>query len=227
MATSDDTCSAERQPTPVPLSVGAHLDASEGTCLMELVSVVAAEPWSDRPSCTHPLVAHLARLVNDALSDGARQELRGLVPSLVGAASEDPSAYASVAHACTEHALRVGTSPLLVHFHRVAQRQLAAPGGPSGAPVVRPGPLRRSRVLRMPPRVFRRGPALRAVEAAVDVCARAEGAARDAALTTLLSRGLAAVGETASLATTPTPATGEDGQVTPTDRTAMSTHVGR
>lgn len=215
MATIDDTGSAERQPTPIPLSVGAHLDASEGTCLMELVSVVAAEPWSDRPSCTHPLVAHLARLVNDALSDGARQELRGLVPSLAGAASEDPSAYAAVAHACTEHALRVGTSPLLVHFHRVAQRQLAAPGGP-GAPV-----------LRMPPRVFRRGPALRAVEAAVDVCARAEGAARDAALTTLLSRGLAAVGGPANPAPTPSPATGEDGPVSPAGRTAMSTHVAR
>lgn len=225
MTTSDDTRQAERQPTPVPLSIGAHLDAAEGTCLMELVSVVAAEPWSDRPSCTHPLVAHLARLVNDALSDGARQELRGLVPSLAGATSEDPSAYASVAHACTEHALTVGTSPLLVHFHRVAQRQQAAPGGPAGAPVLRPGPHRRSRILRLPARVFRRGPAFRAVEAAVDVCARGEGDARDAALIALLSRGLAAVGGPVNRAPTLRQAMGEGGQVSPAERTAISTHI--
>jgi hypothetical protein len=35
-------------------------------CLMEAVAQHTGQPWSDHPSCSHPLVAHVARLVNDA-----------------------------------------------------------------------------------------------------------------------------------------------------------------
>jgi hypothetical protein len=64
----------EARPVQV-FSVGAHLVPADGACLMEAVSQAAGEPWSDTPACTHPLLSHLARLVNDASSDQGRQEL--------------------------------------------------------------------------------------------------------------------------------------------------------
>ena len=43
------------------LSSGSH-DAEQGeACVMEYVSMLAGEEWSDRPECTHPLLAHEAR----------------------------------------------------------------------------------------------------------------------------------------------------------------------
>jgi hypothetical protein len=51
---------------------------------MEFASFLAGERWSDHPSCTHPLLAQLARQVNDHLSDGDRQRLVQLVPLVVG-----------------------------------------------------------------------------------------------------------------------------------------------
>ena len=56
---------------------------------MELASFLAGERWSDHPACTHPLLARLARLVNDYTSDAERQHLVGLVPSVVGLTSDD------------------------------------------------------------------------------------------------------------------------------------------
>jgi hypothetical protein len=51
---------------------------------MELVSYLAGERWSDHPACTHPLLAALARSVNDASSDVARPQLAPLIPAVVG-----------------------------------------------------------------------------------------------------------------------------------------------
>lgn len=66
------------------LSRGKHRNPRKGACFMELASVLADEPWSDAPRCTHPLLASLARLVNDASSDDSRSELAVLVPDVVG-----------------------------------------------------------------------------------------------------------------------------------------------
>ena len=66
------------------LSRGKHRSARRGACFMEMASVLANEPWSDRPSCTHPLLADLARLVNDNTSDQNRGELALLIPSVIG-----------------------------------------------------------------------------------------------------------------------------------------------
>jgi len=52
---------------------------------MEFASFLAGERWSDHPSCTHPLLAQLARQVNDSLEDAGRQRLVPLIPSVVGA----------------------------------------------------------------------------------------------------------------------------------------------
>jgi hypothetical protein len=56
---------------------------------MEFASYLAGERWSDHPACTHPLLARLARLVNDYTSDAGRQHLVPLIPSVVGLTSDD------------------------------------------------------------------------------------------------------------------------------------------
>ena len=57
------------------LRAGWHLGPDDGTCLMEHVSQVAGLKFTDTPRCTDPLLAALAQLVNDAVSDRARPQL--------------------------------------------------------------------------------------------------------------------------------------------------------
>jgi hypothetical protein len=71
------------------LGRGKHRNPRKGACFMEFASYLAGERWSDHPSCTHPLLARLARLINDYTSDAERQHLVGLVPSVVGLTSDD------------------------------------------------------------------------------------------------------------------------------------------
>ena len=71
------------------LSRGRHRSPRRGACFMELASVLAGERWSDHPSCTHPLLAEVARRVNDRVNDAERQELLLLVPSVVGRRGDD------------------------------------------------------------------------------------------------------------------------------------------
>lgn len=79
-----------RIPDGIPvLSPGRHRTPRRGACFMELASVLAGERWSDHPSCTHPLLAHLARLVNDYTGDDGRQQLAPLIPSVVGRRGND------------------------------------------------------------------------------------------------------------------------------------------
>ena len=66
------------------LSRGKHRRPSKGGCFMELASFLAGERWSDHPGCTHPLLAALARHVNDLTSDAARPRLAPLIPSVIG-----------------------------------------------------------------------------------------------------------------------------------------------
>ena len=66
------------------LSRGKHRTPRKGACFMEMASVLAGERWSDHPSCTHPLLGYLARLVNDETSDRHRGDLATLIPSVVG-----------------------------------------------------------------------------------------------------------------------------------------------
>jgi hypothetical protein len=66
------------------LSRGKHRNPRRGACFMEMASVLADEPWSDRPRCTDPLLAQLARLVNDHTSDARRGDLVTLIPDVVG-----------------------------------------------------------------------------------------------------------------------------------------------
>ncbi|WP_205303069.1 hypothetical protein [Nonomuraea montanisoli] len=82
---------------------------------MELASYLAGERWSDHPACTHPLLAALARLVNDNTSDDNRGRLIELVPSIIGLAGDDLRLDAQISLRCATTALPVAA----------AERQLA------------------------------------------------------------------------------------------------------
>lgn len=87
------------------LAKGKHRSPAEGGCFMEFASWMAGERWSDHPSCTHPLLASLARLVNDAVTDYHRPQLAPLVPAVVGLAHDDLHVDALVARRCALIAL--------------------------------------------------------------------------------------------------------------------------
>jgi hypothetical protein len=93
-------------PDAVPvLSRGKHRNPSKGACFMELASFLAGEKWSDHPACTHPLLAALARLVNDCTTDAGRSRLVVHIPSVIGLTSNDP-------HVDVRIALRAATTAL-------------------------------------------------------------------------------------------------------------------
>ena len=66
------------------LTAGRHRGPRQGACFMEFASFLAGERWSDHPACTHPLVAALARDVNDLTTDPARDDLMPLVTRVIG-----------------------------------------------------------------------------------------------------------------------------------------------
>lgn len=89
------------------LSRGKHRNARKGACFMEFASYLAGERWSDHPKCTHPLLAEVARLVNDHTSDENRTELVELVPSVIGLTSDDLVVDVLIALRCARAALPV------------------------------------------------------------------------------------------------------------------------
>lgn len=97
------------------LSRGRHRNPKRGACFMELASFLAGERWSDHPACTHPLLAALARLVNDNTGDANRGKLVQLVPSIIGLTSDDLRVDATIALRCATSAPPVAA----------AERQLA------------------------------------------------------------------------------------------------------
>jgi hypothetical protein len=77
---------------------------------MEMASYLAGERWSDHPRCTHPLVAMVARLVNDHTSDDNRGRLAGLIPAVIGLTTTDPRADVRIALRCATAALPIASA---------------------------------------------------------------------------------------------------------------------
>jgi hypothetical protein len=92
------------------LSAGRHRNAKRGACFMEYASYLAGERWSDRPACTHPTIAALARLVNDLTSDAERSGLGILIPSVVGLNGDDPRLPTILAVLAASSALPIASS---------------------------------------------------------------------------------------------------------------------
>ncbi|HEX6673722.1 MAG TPA: hypothetical protein VF486_01665 [Actinomycetes bacterium] len=77
---------------------------------MELASLLAGERWSDHPACTHPLLAAVARHVNDYTSDAGRPRLAGLIPSVIGLTGDDLHIDARIALRSATMALPVAAA---------------------------------------------------------------------------------------------------------------------
>jgi hypothetical protein len=71
----------------VRLSQGKHRDPDHGVCVMELSSMLAGEPFSDRPRCVCPVIAAFLRAYNDAIDDDRRQDLYRFAALAVGTRS--------------------------------------------------------------------------------------------------------------------------------------------
>ena len=89
------------------LSRGKHRNPRKGACFMEFASLLAGERWSDHPACTHPLLAAVARHVNDHTSDAGRARLAGLIPSVIGLTGDDLHIDARIALGSATMALPV------------------------------------------------------------------------------------------------------------------------
>jgi hypothetical protein len=114
------------------LSRGKHRNARKGACFMEFASYLAGEPWSDHPACTHPLLAGVARDVNDCTTDAGRARLAPLIPSVIGLTPDDPHVVPRVTARCIHHALPVVSQErqyILAVALLVGERHLAALDG--------------------------------------------------------------------------------------------------
>lgn len=63
---------------------------------MEFASYLAGERWSDHPACTDPVLASLARAVNDGVQDDRRDELVVDIPRVIGLRAEGKTAEAAM-----------------------------------------------------------------------------------------------------------------------------------
>jgi hypothetical protein len=65
---------------------GKHVAPDQGVCVMELASMLAGEPFSDRPACVDPVLAGFLRAYNDTIDDRRRQDLYAIASRVVGTA---------------------------------------------------------------------------------------------------------------------------------------------
>ncbi|GAA4087677.1 hypothetical protein [Nonomuraea soli] len=191
------------------LSRGRHRNPRRGACFMELASYLAGERWSDHPACTHPLLAALARLVNDNTTDARRGELVTLVPSIIGLTGDDLRIDATLSLRCATTALPVAAAErqlalavsVLAAEEMLARLDGRAPGrlGDAGRRAMDQVPLaaeyarRFSRAARITDKGFRKYAAPNAVQLSVVGIAQACVSDPDALLKGLLTDAIADV----------------------------------
>ena len=94
----------DRLPAGLPvLRKGSHAHWRQGACLMEYVSVLAGEPFSDHPRCVDRLLVHLGWIINDTAGDEVRAPLPELAPRLIGTAGADPVVAPTLVAACCRY----------------------------------------------------------------------------------------------------------------------------
>jgi hypothetical protein len=74
-------------------------------CVLEFVSKLAKEPWTDHPSCVHPTLGSIARAVHDNSSRAGRRGLLPLAPSFLGTAQPGFEISARLVALCVSTAL--------------------------------------------------------------------------------------------------------------------------
>ena len=68
----------------VRLLPGKHHSPDSGACVMELASMIAGEPFTDRPATSCRVIAALLRGYNDSVGGDQRQQLRRFASDVVG-----------------------------------------------------------------------------------------------------------------------------------------------
>jgi hypothetical protein len=150
---------------------------------MEYAALLAGEPWTDQPRCTHPVLAALARLANDATTPTGRYRLVPLIPYVVGANPDD-----------------LHTAPAIVRAAITTVRPAAARGRSLRRHQRRAG-RRLRRIVHQPPtlidrwrgKLYERGPAMRALESVLLATRRLPPEVRDEMLRTALVAAIGAV----------------------------------
>lgn len=71
----------------VRLCRGKHSSPSQGVCVMELASMLAGEPFTDRPACADPVIGGFLRAYNDTVDRDRRQDLYAYAAQVVGTAA--------------------------------------------------------------------------------------------------------------------------------------------
>src|SRR3954449_1551139 len=71
----------------VRLARGRHASRQAGVCVMELASMLAHEPFSDRARSISPTIGAFLRTYNDGLDDDRRQDLYPVAAAIVGSAA--------------------------------------------------------------------------------------------------------------------------------------------
>jgi hypothetical protein len=66
------------------LAPGRHRSPRDGVCVMELVSMLAGERFSDRPRTACPVIGSFLSAYNDAVDDLRRRDLLLYAPEVVG-----------------------------------------------------------------------------------------------------------------------------------------------
>jgi hypothetical protein len=170
------------------LAAGMHLMPEDGVCLMEYVSVLAGERFTDHPPCTEPTLAFVARLVNDTISDGGRSVLAPLAAELSILGRADAIGSARLVAVVVHGARTAGSSARLGRAERRAERRLQR--------VRRAGPL--GRLARAASPLHMRGAGRHRLTTAVAAVGEApwpDETHRDAALLALLELAMAVVRE--------------------------------
>jgi hypothetical protein len=70
----------------VRLRRGKHASPEKGVCVMELASMLAGEPFSDRPQAVCPVLGAYLRSYNDVVDDDHRQDLYRYAAEAIGPA---------------------------------------------------------------------------------------------------------------------------------------------
>jgi hypothetical protein len=86
------------------LKKGRHGSPADGACFMEYVSILAGEPFSDRPACVDPLLVGLAWAINDISGSAIRAQLPDLAPRFIGTANGGLQLAPLLVIACCTHA---------------------------------------------------------------------------------------------------------------------------
>src|SRR3954470_16827042 len=71
----------------VRLARGRHASRQLGVCVMELASMLAHEPFSDRARSISPTIGAFLRTYNDGIDDDRRQDLYPVAAAVVGTAA--------------------------------------------------------------------------------------------------------------------------------------------